>query len=217
MLEVQPWQALEELLGRSGFAADSLIPKLEAYAELLLEWNRSVSNLVSHKDEERFVERHLAESLAPAAAARDLGAAKWLDLGSGGGLPAIPMALAGIGESWTLVESRRMKTLFLEKAVDELGLKQVEIVRSRLEALVEDAEESGPQYDAFTSRATLRLAPTLEMAKSFVRPGGAALLWKGERFDEERSSSSEWTAHWTQGVTIPTPNPPTSIVLFNRK
>ena len=55
-----------------------------------------------------------------------------VDFGSGGGFPALPLALAGVGERWTLVESRRNKTLFLRRAIQELGAGQVDVLTGRL-------------------------------------------------------------------------------------
>jgi 16S rRNA G527 N7-methylase RsmG len=110
-----------------------------------------------------------------------------------------------------------MKTLFLRKAVDELELKGVEIVCARMESMVEDASTAGPQYDAFTSRATLRLAPTLELAATFIRPGGTAFLWKGERLPEELGAPADWSLHWQQGDTIESQVTPTVIASFVRK
>src|SRR5205814_3823760 len=141
------------------------------------QWNRKVSNLVSKNDEDRIVARHILESLEPGHWLRDCGAKRWLDFGSGGGLPAIPLAIGGIGTEWTLVESRRTKTLFLRRALEDLGMKNITVVHSRLEDLL-DARDHSSSYDGFTSRATLPLAPTLAMAASFVQPQGTAFLWK---------------------------------------
>jgi 16S rRNA (guanine527-N7)-methyltransferase len=119
-----------------------------------------------------------------------------LDFGSGGGFPALPLAIAGVGERWTLVESRRNKTLFLRRAVQELALKGIEVVTARLEMLVEDPTvDLG--CDAFTSRATMKAGPTLELAARIVRAGGHAVLWKGSGLrDELASDGRDWERDW---------------------
>src|SRR5580765_3815380 len=111
----QPWASLRPLLAGAPGGEEAAIAKLRVYALELLKWNRGVSNLISRNDETRLVGRHIAESLVPAGAMRDSGCQRWLDLGSGAGLPAIPLAIAGVGEGWELVESRRNKTLFMRK------------------------------------------------------------------------------------------------------
>lgn len=191
----QPWSLLEPLLGAG--APRNAMEQLKAYSRLLVEWNRGVSNLISRNDETRFVQRHLAESLGPAMALRDAAHEHVVDLGSGGGLPALPLAIAGVGARWTLVESRRNKTLFLRRACQELGLTQVEVVTARLESVIESSPES-VLADGFTSRATLPLGPTLEMAASVVRTGGHAYLWKGSGWkDEIQEAKSIWNGVWT--------------------
>ncbi len=149
-----------------------------------MEWNQGVSNLISQNDQARFVERHLLESLTGLPRLRELGPAHIVDLGSGGGLPAIPLLLAGAGRRWTLVESRRNKTLFLRRVAQDLSLGNLTVLTGRLETLL-DSEGDALACDAFTSRATLAIGPTLEMAARIVAPGGHALLWKGSSWAQE--------------------------------
>ena len=150
---------------------------------------------------------------------------RWCDLGSGGGLPALPLVICGVGSEWDLVESRRTKTLFLQRAVGDLGLGGVRVLAARIEDLVADLAGSGgevpgdegsewaaeeydtprfslrPPYDGFTSRATMALVPTLEFASPIVRPGGRAFLWKGSKLDAEAAESSGWQSGWNRGET----------------
>jgi 16S rRNA (guanine527-N7)-methyltransferase len=124
-----------------------------------------------------------------------------MDLGSGGGLPAIPLAIAGIGGRWVLVESRRTKCLFLRRAVQELGLGNVTVQQSRIEDLVGEPELAS-RFLGFTSRATMDLEQTLELAAPFVRAGGAAYLWKGSRLGEELATHAgpAWRHDWTRSL-----------------
>jgi 16S rRNA (guanine527-N7)-methyltransferase len=190
----QNWNLLVPHLLRASVDADATIERLKKFAALLLEWNGNISNLISRADAPRLVERHILESVEPAHWLASSGATKWLDLGSGGGFPALPLAIIGVGESWTLVESRRNKALFLRRVVQDLGLPGVTVVQDRLEDL--PSPLAGSEFDGFTSRATMTLAPTLELGARFTRPGGTAFLWKGSRLEGEMKDSSAWKTHW---------------------
>jgi 16S rRNA (guanine527-N7)-methyltransferase len=160
---------------------------------MVVEWNSNASNLISGNDEKRIVARHLLESITAADWLKRSGCARWIDLGSGAGFPAIPLAIAGVPGHWTLVESRRAKTLFLRKAVETLGLDQVRVELGRLEDIVADHERA---FDGFTSRATMRLGPTLALAARVVAPGGSAFLWKGSGRDGEMVDDPSWKSDW---------------------
>ena len=164
----------------------------------------------------RLVERHIAESLAGAPVLRALACASIVDLGSGGGFPAIPLAIAGIGARWTLVESRRNKTLFLRRVVERLELRGIEVLTGRLEVLVE-TEPDALQCDGFTSRATMKAGPTLALAARFVRPGGHAVLWKGSGLEQElNEGGAGWKRDWSVPSLSRIGDGPNSIAVFER-
>jgi 16S rRNA (guanine527-N7)-methyltransferase len=193
-----------------------VLARLRSFALELLHWNRGVSNLISHADESRLVERHIAESLAGVPVLHSLTCTHIVDLGSGGGFPAIPLAIAGIGARWTLVESRRNKTLFLRRVVERLELREIEVVTGRLEVLVE-TEPDALQCDGFTSRATMKAEPTLELAARIVRPGGHAVLWKGSGLEQElNESSAGWKRDWSAPRVSKIGDGPNSIAVFER-
>lgn len=210
----QSWGKIETLLGSAGLDPTSVIPRLRQFAELLVAWNRGVSNLLSRNDEARLVERHIGESLGPVRAMLESGIDEWLDIGSGGGFPAVPLIIAGVGRRWNLVESRRMKTLFLTKVQQEMGLEAMTVTCARIESL------DPPMGDAtrgVTSRATLHLVPTLHEAARWVAPGGSAFLWKGERRDAEMRESSSWRESWDLTATLELADTPTVVCRFDRK
>jgi 16S rRNA (guanine527-N7)-methyltransferase len=212
----QPWDSLTPHLLRAGADIVEVLPRLRRFAELLLEWNVGFSNLISTSDENRLVQRHVLESIEPAHWIKSSGVKRLLDFGSGGGLPALPLALTGIGARWTLVESRRNKTLFLRKAIQEFELTNVDVELARLESLSAEADRLG-KFDGFTSRATLRLAPTLALAAEWVSPGGFAYLWKGSRRDEEMAADRGWEAAWAQDDVLTIGNGQTVVLRFIRK
>jgi 16S rRNA (guanine527-N7)-methyltransferase len=216
LLKRQPWDSLIPHLLKAAMDPDAAIARLQRYAKVLIEWNRKVSNIISRNDEERIVQRHIAESIEPAAWLRESGAARWLDFGSGAGLPAIPLMIAGVGERWTLVESRRVKTLFLTKAIETLELSGVEIVQARLEVLVEAADRRGA-YQGFTSRATQTLGPTLALAEDLVAPEGRAFLWKGTQREQEMASDPGWQRAWELDGLLGIGAGQTAVARFTRK
>jgi 16S rRNA (guanine527-N7)-methyltransferase len=185
-----PWDSLRPLLAGDDAEVERVLGRLRSFAAELLSWNQGVSNLISRDDERRLVERHLAESLAGAAIIKALGCKQLLDFGSGGGFPAIPLAIAGVGEHWTLVESRRNKTLFLRRVVQALGLYHVDVITGRLEAL-EPGRLDDTRVDGFTSRATLKLGPTLALAARALPSGGHAILWKGSGVHDEIAAAGD--------------------------
>jgi 16S rRNA (guanine527-N7)-methyltransferase len=195
-----------------------VLDRLKQFALELLQWNRGVSNLISHADEARLVDRHIAESLAGAALIGELGCESIVDLGSGGGFPAIPLAIAGIGQRWTLVESRRNKTLFLRRVVERMELRDIVVVTGRLEVLVESADVKALQCDGFTSRATMRAGPTLAIAARIVRPGGHAVLWKGSGLEAELAEDrATWERDWDPPRTERIGDGPNTISVFKRR
>ena len=210
----QPWERLAPLLWELGADVEAATQRLQAYARELVEWNRGASNLVARGDEPRLVERHLFESLAPAPWMVKGGARRWLDFGSGAGLPAIPLAIAGVGSSWVLVESRRSKVLFTLKYLQDSGLEGIEVVHDRLESVV--AARPPGEFDGFTSRATMALGPTLVMAAHLVRQGGEAFLWKGSGRDQELAEEG-WREWWDHDATMVIGSGPTAVLRFIRK
>ena len=216
LLKRQPWNSLIPHLLKIGADPDASIARLRRYVEMLVQWNRKVSNLISKNDEDRIVARHILESLEPGHWLRDASPKRWLDFGSGGGLPAIPLAIGGIGDEWTLVESRRTKTLFLRRAIDDLGMQNISVVNARLEDMLGASEHAG-SYDGFTSRATQTLAPTLAIAATFVQPGGTAFLWKGSRREEEMAADTLWREKWDFDGLLGIGDGTTTVARFRRK
>jgi 16S rRNA (guanine527-N7)-methyltransferase len=215
ILDRQDWSRLAPHLLRMSVDVEASTRALRGFAHAALEWNGRVSNLISHSDTGRILERHILESVEPAHWLESSGARRWLDFGSGGGFPAIPLALLGVGEHWTLVESRRNKSLFLRKIVQTLKMGNVDVVLDRLENRLGTEWEGA--FDGFTSRATMTLAPTLELAGRLMRPGGVAFLWKGSRRETEMEADHDWKSRWELDGLLGIGSGLTVISRFKRK
>ena len=162
--------------------------KLLAYLALLDKWNR-VYNLTAVRDVERMVSHHLLDSLA-AVPFYQGGEPKWvsvLDVGSGGGLPGIPLAIARPGLQVTLIDSIAKKTAFLLQAKAELGLENLRVVTSR----VEDFRPDAP-FDVITSRAFSDLKLFVTLTRHLLKPGGCWMAMKGLMPHEEIDTLPDW-------------------------
>jgi len=146
--------------------------RLLAYAAFLEKWNRTYS-LTALRDPKLAVSHHLLDSLAimPYVNVSTL-----LDVGSGGGQPGIPLAIAQPDLVVTLLDSNSKKTAFLQQAVIELGLKNVQVVTAR----VEEFKPAAP-FAAITSRAFAELADFVGLTRHLLAPGGEWLAMKGQR------------------------------------
>ena len=143
--------------------------KLAGFIELLLRWNR-VHNLTGIRDGDELLDRHLVESLALKSL---IDGETVADIGSGGGLPGIPLAIVLPGCRFTLIESRRKRASFLRHAAATLPLANVEVVHSR-------AEELGPrQFATVLARAVAPPRELLEIATPLVAKGGRLVLLTG--------------------------------------
>lgn len=213
----QAWSLLRSWIPGTPAEVETRLKRLREYGELLLRWNQGVSNLISRNDESRLVDRHIRESIEPAKLLIDSGCKVFVDFGSGAGLPAIPLQLLGVGERWTLVESRRNKTLFLRRAEQDLKLEHFTAKTARLEVIIE-TEHDDLVCDGFTSRATMLMSPTLEMAATIVRSGGKAFLWKGSSWSEEMEKGRGlWEPQWDFEQAFPVGDGPNVVAVFIRK
>lgn len=147
---------------------ETAVPQLLDYLALLIKWNAHF-NLTAVRDPGDMVARHLLDSLAvlPHVRGRSLA-----DLGSGAGLPGIPLALARPDLDVTLIDSNGKKVRFLRAVVRELELERVEPVQARVEEL--DA-----RFDTLTTRAFASLADMLAWGGHLLAPGGRVLALKG--------------------------------------
>ena len=180
---------LRDGVRRLGLALDDgALQKISAYAVLLQKWNKTY-NLTAVRDAGGILALHLLDSLAvlPHLAA---GPGRLLDIGSGGGLPGIPLAVARPDLAVTLLDSNSKKSAFQQQAVIELGLRNVTVVNAR----VENFRPPAP-FPQIVSRAFSELADFVSLSRSLLAPDGRWLAMKGVYPQEE-------IARLPDGVTV---------------
>ena len=162
--------------------------KLLAYLALLDKWNR-VYNLTAVREVERMVGHHLLDSLAAVPFFQGGGSdlIRVLDVGSGGGLPGIPLAIARPQLQVTLIDSIAKKTAFLLQAKAELGLANLNVVTGRVE---DYRPETG--FDVISSRAFSDLKEFVTLTRHVLKPAGRWLAMKGLMPHEEIASLPDW-------------------------
>ena len=172
-------RTLESGLAELALDAALAAPLLD-YLALLARWNRTY-NLTAVRDPHAMVVKHLLDSLAmhPFVDALAVTGGALADLGTGAGLPGIPLAIVKPGLRVTLVESNGKKARFLREAVRTLGLKHVRVAESRIEAFDEPGASPYGTYAAITARALASLPLILELGGHLLRPDGQLLAMKG--------------------------------------
>jgi 16S rRNA (guanine527-N7)-methyltransferase len=165
---------------------------LARYEELLKAWAPRL-DLVSPGDLPRFRERHIEDSLRLAPLLDRLPPGPCVDVGSGAGLPGIPLAIAVPDRSWRLLEPRRRRAAFLEEVVRELDLDAEVVVATAQQA----ADEIGPVHALAVGRALAEPAAALDLLLPLVAEDGAAAVFLG-RGAELPPGAEEWS----EGIAI---------------
>jgi 16S rRNA (guanine527-N7)-methyltransferase len=147
-----------------------------AQLDLLLTYQRLLADkgiplgVVSGGDRDRLWDRHVADSLRAVGCIR--AQASLADLGSGGGLPGIPIAIARPDTTLTLIEARQRRVAFLEFAIETLELPNVHVIASRV-------EDAGVRVDGCTARALAPAEEAWRLASPLLLPGGFLIYWAG--------------------------------------
>lgn len=157
--------------------------KLAQYLNLLKEKN-DVLNLTRITDLREMWIKHIFDGLmaAPFIARKPSG--KVMDLGSGGGIPGIPLAIVFPAAQFTLVDSVQKKATALQEFVQELGLKNVQVLPSRIEPLGQHSAHR-EEYDVVTARAVAPLRVLAELAVPLIHPYGQVVAYKGPDYVHE--------------------------------
>jgi 16S rRNA (guanine527-N7)-methyltransferase len=159
---------------------------------LLLAWNASI-NLTAIRDPEAAAVGHVVDSLTALPVLRARGVRRFLDLGSGGGFPGLPLAVALPAETALLVDSIVKKVRFLETAAAAVGMEdQVRVHAGRVEALAGDLAHR-ERWPAVLARAVAALPELVELAFPLVEPGGVLVAWKRGDVDAELLAAARAT------------------------
>ncbi len=160
--------------------------KLAFYAKLLRGWNAKI-NLISRKDEEHVLDRHILHSLTlrvPSVCDFDFTNKRVADLGTGGGLPGIPLKIVTPSIDMTLIDSIQKKITACGEMITELDLIGIHAARGRAEELASE-REFAHTYDAVVSRAVAPLDELAKWSRGLLKPGGILLALKGGEVREE--------------------------------
>lgn len=145
-------------------------------------------NLVSRANVDAVLLQSLWESLVPMRDTKWRRGPRILDLGTGGGFPGMPFALADPTLELTLLDSRRAKTLSVQRIAEDLGAANVRVVHDRAET---HAERLTAPYDTITTKAVSTIPEVTRWARGLIREGGTLLSWKGPEGAREVKAITE--------------------------
>jgi 16S rRNA (guanine527-N7)-methyltransferase len=169
--------------------------RLLQYLDLLEKWNR-VYNLTAIREKELMVSNHLLDSLVLTT---HISSSRILDVGSGAGLPGIPLAIANPRRDVTLLDSNHKKTAFLRQVVAELALANVTVVSERVEAW-----QPPQKFNCIVSRAFAELGEFVSLGKHLLAPGGCFAAMKGlHPYDEIDKLPAGWRAREVLKLNVP--------------
>jgi 16S rRNA (guanine527-N7)-methyltransferase len=173
----------------------SAVDQLAHYLHLLVKWNR-VYNLTAIRDDAKLVSHHLLDSLAVVSHLPDGSLA---DVGSGAGLPGIPIAISCPGREVALLDSNRKKAAFLQQAIAELGLTTAHVVTERVEA-----HRPVKPFNTVISRAFSNLPDFIKLAGHLCASDGVMVAMKGLHPHEEIAQlPSTWKVEKVVRLEIP--------------
>ena len=185
--------------------ASEVQQKLLRYLDLLQKWSK-VYNLTSIRQAEQMVSHHLLDSLAVLPY---LWPGRWLDVGSGAGLPGLVLALMRPQWTFTLLDSNSKKTSFIQQAVIELGLKNVSVYCARVEDW-----QPGVKFEGIISRAFAETAEFVALTQHLLAEGGGWAAMKGAPQQELKKLPSTVKVQQLIPLQIPGLDAARSLVLL---
>jgi 16S rRNA (guanine527-N7)-methyltransferase len=169
------------------------------YHEELIAWNKKI-NLLSVKSPEEIAIKHFVDSLTPLPFIENK-ESKVLDIGTGAGLPGIPLKIAFDSLKLTLLESSRKKASFLKHIVRTLGLGETAVIQERAEEVMRK-EIYCHAFDLVISRAVFKLPQFLPMGAFFLSPGGTMIAMKGPNIKGEELKEAATTSEKTGLICV---------------
>lgn len=177
------------------------IAKLMDYLALLFKWN-AVYNLTSLRDPMQMVTHHLLDSLAAVPAFAD--AQHVLDVGAGGGLPGMVLAICRPDMKVAMIDTVHKKTAFLTQVKAELGLTNVTVYTKRVEQLEVKPGGAPQAFDVITSRAFADLSDFVNWSGHLLADGGQFIALKGvAASDEQQRVPAPWQITELRPLTVP--------------
>lgn len=178
-------EMLSARLNECGIPHDEVLPgKLLRYHELLLDWNTRM-DLTAVTDEAEMMDKHYVDSLSALSVPGLIPpSGSLIDVGTGAGFPGLPLALACPDLQVTLMDAQHKRLTFLQAVIDELGVRNVNLVHARAEDGAQFPQHR-ERYDVAVARAVASLAVLSEYLLPYVKVGGKALCWKGPALMEE--------------------------------
>lgn len=167
---------------------DILLKKYETYMEGILKWNEAV-NLTSITEPSQFIQKHYIDSLLSVIYKEFQNAELIIDVGTGGGFPGIPLALAAPDKKFVLIDSLNKRIKIIKELCGELEIDNVTAIHGRAEELARNKNHR-QKYDLCVSRAVANMATLSEYCLPFIRRGGWFLAYKGLNTDEEIKESA---------------------------
>ncbi|MBC3932433.1 16S rRNA (guanine(527)-N(7))-methyltransferase RsmG [Undibacterium curvum] len=188
---------------------EAQIDQMLAYLALLSKWN-AVYNLTAIRDPQEMVKQHLLDSLSAAPAFVD--ARNVLDVGAGGGLPGMMLAIAYPQTRISMIDTVSKKTAFLSQAKAELGLSNVTVFTGRVEQL-----EVTEKFDVITSRAFSELCNFINWSGHLLAEGGQFIAMKGVAPAQEiERLPAGWAVTGVQPLQVPGLNAERHLVFVRR-
>jgi 16S rRNA (guanine527-N7)-methyltransferase len=180
------------------------IVKLLDYLALLRKWNK-VYNLTAIREKDEMVSLHLLDSLAVLP---HLWEGRWLDVGCGGGVPGLVLAIARPDWEFTLLDSNTKKTSFVQQAAIELGLKNVSVHSGRVERW-----NAPCKFDGIISRAFAELSEFFQLTRHLLAPNGHWAAMKGQPEPELGKIPAGCEIERVIGLHVPGLNAARSLVI----
>lgn len=199
---------------------EAMVAQFLQYKDLLLSHNEHM-NLTAITDEREVILRHFVDSLASVPHLAVTAKSKLVDIGTGAGLPGIPLAIVLPEVQFTLVDSLAKRIGFLQTVVDSLGLTNVTLITARTEDLGKD-NTYRETFDFCVSRGVAPLYKLLELGIAFVKPGGYFVAYKGAKLSEELQEAQRAldmfssVVERTETYTLPTTDMSPSLLFIQK-
>ena len=177
-------EALKKALELMGGPSDEItVNKYQQYMEGVLDWNEKV-NLTNITDPEEFVIKHFIDSIICIDYPEFEEAGKIIDVGTGGGFPGVPLAIAAPDKEFILMDSLNKRLKIIDELCGQIGIGNVTTVHARAEELAKNKAHR-EQYDLCVSRAVANMATLAEYCLPFIKVGGCLMAYKGPDAERE--------------------------------